>query len=61
MNSLQQLLLRKVEQLEQKVNKRIENANALLDLISDYEVLIPQKFPKTIPILITRLLAGFKT
>ena len=38
--------LAQVEQLEYKVNKRIENAHALLDLINDYEVLIPQHIPK---------------
>jgi dTDP-4-amino-4,6-dideoxygalactose transaminase len=38
--------LAQVEQLEQKVSKRIENANALLDLIYDYDILIPQKVPK---------------
>ena len=38
--------LAQVEQLEHKVNKRIENAHALLDLINDYEVLIPQNVPK---------------
>lgn len=38
--------LAQVEQMEYKVNKRIENAHALLDLINDYEILIPQKVPK---------------
>jgi perosamine synthetase len=37
--------LAQVEQLEHKVNKRIENAHALLDLINDHEVLIPQNVP----------------
>ncbi len=38
--------LAQLEQLEIKVQKRIENAEALLDLIADYEVLQPQKTPK---------------
>ncbi len=38
--------LAQLEQIEEKVSKRIENAASLLDLISDYEILIPQKVPK---------------
>tara|TARA_B100001057_G_C22762330_1_gene916331 strand:- start:35 stop:1222 length:1188 start_codon:yes stop_codon:yes gene_type:complete len=38
--------LAQLEQLELKVKKRIENAEVLLDLIDNYEVLQPQKIPK---------------
>jgi len=38
--------LAQLEQLEKKVEKRIENAEVLLDLIDDFEVLQPQKTPK---------------
>ena len=39
--------LAQLEQLEEKVNKRIENAEALLEVIQDFEVLIPQLVPKS--------------
>ncbi len=40
------IALAQLEQLETKVEKRIENAEVLLDLIDDFEVLQPQKTPK---------------
>ena len=41
------IALAQLEQLERKVEKRIENAEVLLDLIDDFEVLQPQKTPKS--------------
>jgi len=39
--------LAQLEQLEEKVNKRIENAKALLEVIPNFEVLTPQLVPKS--------------
>ena len=37
--------LAQLEEIENKVSRRIENANSLLSLINDFEVLTPQKVP----------------
>lgn len=37
--------LAQLEEIENKVSRRIQNANSLLDLINDFELLTPQKVP----------------
>ena len=54
MNEFTAVALAQLEEIENKVSRRIENANSLLSLINDFEVSIPKKFLLTILTLTTR-------